>query len=191
ASADGAVVTDPAVANFTATSVTCGSPGGGAACPAVGSTTIALLQGAGIVIPTLPSGGSVTFTLGGTAGVSGSISNVASVATPAGIADSTPGNDSSTANTTITATVADLAIVKSGTTSVAGSGAVSYALVVTNAGPAAADGAVVTDPAVANFTATGVTCGSPSGGAACPAVGSTTIALLQGAGIVIPTLPSG
>src|SRR6185369_10686162 len=146
ASADGAVVTDPAVANFTATSVTCGSPGGGAACPAVGSTTIALLQGAGIVIPTLPSGGSVTFTLSGTAGASGSISNVASVATPAGIADPTPGNNSSTANTTITAiapTAADLAIVKSGSASVASNGAVSYTLVVTNAGAASADGAVL------------------------------------------------
>jgi uncharacterized repeat protein (TIGR01451 family) len=191
ASADGAVVTDPAVANFTATSVTCGSPSGGAVCPTVGNTTIALLQGAGIVIPTLPSGGSVTFTLNGTAGVSGSISNIASVAAPSGITDPAPANNSSTASTTITATVADLSIVKSGTATAASNGAVSYTLVVSNAGPAAADGAVVTDPAVANFTATSVTCGSPSGGAVCPTVGNTTIALLQGAGIVIPTLPSG
>jgi uncharacterized repeat protein (TIGR02543 family) len=47
----------------------------------------------------------VTFTLTGTAGVSGTIANVATVAPPAGISDGTARNNSSTANTTITATV--------------------------------------------------------------------------------------
>jgi len=191
AAANGAVVTDPAVANFTASTLTCGSASGGAACPSVPNTTVALLQGAGVTVPTLPSGGSVTFTLGGTAAASGSIANVASIAPPTGVNDPTPGNNSSTANTTITVTVTDLAIVKSGTTTTTSNGAVSYTLVVTNNGPAAADGAVVTDPAVANFTASTVTCGSPLGGAVCPTVPNTTVALLQGGGIVIPTLPSG
>jgi uncharacterized repeat protein (TIGR01451 family) len=139
AAADGAVVTDPAVANFTATSVTCGSPSGGAVCPTVGQHDNSVAARAqGIVIPTLPSGGGVTFTLNGTAAASGSISNVASVAPPAGITDPTPGNDSSNASTTITATIADLALAKSGPASVASNGAVSYTLVVTNAGAASA-----------------------------------------------------
>jgi len=83
----GAIVQDPAVANFSASAVTCGGASGGAACPSAGNTTLALLQGSGIVIPTLPSGGSVTFTLAGTAGVSGAIANIATVAPPAGISD--------------------------------------------------------------------------------------------------------
>src|SRR5439155_814545 len=175
-SANGAIVTDPVVANFTAATVTCGSPSGGAACP--GSSTLAALQGAGIIIPTLPSGGSVTFTLGGTAGASGTIANIATIAVPAGITDGISGNNSSTANTPITATVADVSIVKTGTAAVSSNGAVTYTLVVSNSGPAAADGAVVKDAAVANFTATGVVCGGASGSAAYP--GSSTVASLQG-----------
>jgi len=67
---------------------------------------------------------------------------------------------------------------------------VTYVLEVGNAGPLAADGAIVSDPAV-----TGLDCGaaviscSATGDAACPA--SPTIAGLQGAGLVIPTLPVG
>ena len=98
--ANGAVFTDPAVANLTVTGVTCGSPTGGAVCPA--SPTVAAMQGSGIVIPTLPSGGSVTFTVTGTAGTSGTITNVANIAPPAGVTDPTPGNNSATDTTTIT-----------------------------------------------------------------------------------------
>ena len=64
------------------------------------SVTLALLQGTGIVIPTLPNSGSVTFTVTGTAGDSGSIANVATVAPPVGTNDDNGGNNSSTANTT-------------------------------------------------------------------------------------------
>jgi uncharacterized repeat protein (TIGR01451 family) len=184
--ANGATVSDPAVANFTASGVTCGSPTGGAACPA--SSTVAALQAGTLAIPTLPSGGSVTFTLTGTAGTSGTITNIVTVSTPPGLTDPTPGNNTSTAITTITP-VADLQIVKAGTTTVNANGTVSYTLVVTNNGPSAANGATVSDPAVANFTASGVTCGSPTGGAACPV--SSTVSALQAGTLAIPTLPSG
>ena len=100
-------------ANFNATAVTCTSAGGLASCPAPANTTLTLLQGSGIVLPALPAGGTVSFTVTGTAAASGSIVNVATVATPAGVTDLVPGNNSSTANTTITA-LADLAIVKTG-----------------------------------------------------------------------------
>lgn len=59
--ASGAVVRDPAAAGMVCTSASCGSATGGAVCPAV---TVADLQSsAGVAIPTLPSAGSVTFTL--------------------------------------------------------------------------------------------------------------------------------
>lgn len=55
-----AVFKDPAVANLTVTGVTC-IASGGASCP--GSVTVAGMQGAGLTIPTLPDGGSVTFSI--------------------------------------------------------------------------------------------------------------------------------
>ncbi|MFN3630445.1 MAG: hypothetical protein ACK4XK_10400, partial [Casimicrobiaceae bacterium] len=99
--ADGAVFTDTAVANLTVTGVSCGPASGGAACPAPASVTVANMQGPGIAIPTLPSGGSVTFTVSGTAGASGTINNVASVAPPSGVTDPVTSNNSATDATTI------------------------------------------------------------------------------------------
>ena len=193
--ADGAVFSDPAVANLGVTSVICGSPSGGAACPTVPNTTVALMQGSGIVIPTLPSGGAVTFMVGAmvAGNATGSITNTANIAAPAGVTDPNLGNNTaSDTNTVTTALLADLAITKTdGVTSVSPGATTTYTIVVTNAGPSAANGATFTDPSVANLGVSGVTCGNPGGGAACPTVPNTTVALMQGAGIVIPTLPSG
>ncbi|MFZ5635482.1 MAG: beta strand repeat-containing protein [Pseudomonadota bacterium] len=66
----------------------------------------------------------------------------------------------------------------------------NYTITVTNNGPDAADGSILTDPAP-----TGVTCATASctaaGGAACPAqTGAALVAALQGAGATIPTLPA-
>ena len=55
----GAVFTDPATANVNVTALSC-SATGGATCPA---TSIAAMQGAGITIPDMPIGSSVTFTI--------------------------------------------------------------------------------------------------------------------------------
>ena len=60
-----------------------------------------------------------------------------------------------------------------------------------NAGPVDAGGTSVKDAAVANFTATGVTCTAASGGGQCPSAGNLSVANLQGAGVVIPALPNG
>jgi uncharacterized repeat protein (TIGR01451 family) len=99
-SADGALVQDPAVPNFTPSAVVCAATTGGAACPTAAATNVGSLQGAGIAIPTLPSGGTVTFTLSGTAGAA-NIKNVASITAPPGLtnSNSTP---TSTASTTVT-----------------------------------------------------------------------------------------
>ncbi len=66
--------------------------------------------------------------------------------------------------------------------------AVSYTITVSNAGPNAANGAILRDPAPTNLNCTTVSCGSAVGAAVCPAV---SIAGLQSAGgVVIPTLPA-
>jgi len=97
--ADGATVSDPAVANFSATGISCGSVTGGAACPV--NPTLSDLQAGTLAIPTLPSGGSVTFTVIGTAGAGGAISNTTIVTAPTGISDAVTTNNTSTANTVL------------------------------------------------------------------------------------------
>lgn len=188
--ADGATLQDPAVAGLNVTAVSCAA-GGGAVCPA--SVTVAGLQ-AGLVIPTFPSGGTITLTVSaaitGTAAVEGTIANVATITVPAGVDESNAANNTATDTDTIVVSggTADLGITKSdGVASVAPSGTVTYSIVVSNAGPDSADNAVVTDPAATGITKTSVGCVA-AGSAVCPA--TLTVAALE-AGMTIPTLPSG
>jgi uncharacterized repeat protein (TIGR01451 family) len=163
---------------------TCTASGVGAECGhASGSGSIDALV-------TLPDGTSVTFTVSGTVppGTTAALVNTATVTPPAEVTDPVPGNNSATSSQGATGLQADVAIIKSGPGSVGSDGALTYTLVVTNHGPAPADGAVVTDPAVANFNADTVSCGAALGGAVCPA--APTVAQLQ-AGLVIAVLPSG
>ncbi len=84
---------------------------------------------------------------------------------------------------------ADLSVTKSNAVNTLVSGlTTNYQLVVSNAGPGNANGAVLGDPAVTGLSVTGVTCVA-TGGGVCPAV--LTVAALQGTGLVIPTLPPG
>ena len=187
--ADGAIVTDAVAAGLTQTGVSCGGASGGAVCPS--SPTPAQLQ-AGLAIPTLPSGGSVTFTVQATVtAASGTVANTATIATPAGVNDPDAADNQATDTDTVLAVAsnADLGVTKSnGASSVLSGATTTYTIVVSNAGPQAADGAIVTDAVAAGLTQTGVSCGSASGGAVCPS--SPTAAQLQ-AGLAIPTLPSG
>ncbi|RMX05947.1 DUF11 domain-containing protein [Corticibacter populi] len=83
---------------------------------------------------------------------------------------------------------ADLRVQKTSNVAAVGSGGeVTYTIQVTNDGPYAADGAVVTDPEINGLNCTEAAC-SPGSGAACPA--SLTVAQLQ-AGVAIPVLPVG
>jgi len=66
-----------------------------------------------------------------------------------------------------------------------------YTLQVSNLGPSNASNALLTDPAVAGLNVTAVSCTGATGSAACPLPANVTVPLLQGSGIVIPTLPSG
>lgn len=73
-----AVFTDPVVANLNVSNVTCAAAGG-AVCPF--SVTVAGMQGAGLTIPFMPVGGSVTFTITAnvTGNPTGTLANTASV----------------------------------------------------------------------------------------------------------------
>jgi uncharacterized repeat protein (TIGR01451 family) len=92
-----AVFTDPAVAGLSVTGVTCGSATLGSECPAAASTSVALMQSTGVVVPLLAPGGSVTFTVNATAtATSGSLVNTASIAVPAGVTESVPADNTAT-----------------------------------------------------------------------------------------------
>ena len=91
------------------------------------------------------------------------------------------------------ARVADVSVVKSTTAGAAPSGQVrNFTVVVSNAGPAAADGAVVSDTPGAGLTCpvsgSPITCAA-SGGATCP--GAAALPTLVGGGVAVPTLPVG
>lgn len=137
----------------------------------------------------LPFNSTQTFTFQQTiaAGTSGgtSIPNTASVVDYA----SGDSNDAATATVTVQGT-ADLRITKSDGVSTVSSGtAVTYTVVVTNAGPDPVTGALVTD-----VIGTGLTCPATNpvsiSGNGVPG-GSFTIANLTGAGITLGTLNTG
>lgn len=73
------VFRDPAVANLTSTSVTCAAQN--STCPTAANTTVALMQGSGIVIPQMLAGGTITFTVNAqlTGNPTGTLTNQASV----------------------------------------------------------------------------------------------------------------
>jgi uncharacterized repeat protein (TIGR01451 family) len=144
--ADGAVFTDPAVAGLSVTGVSCGNASGGAACPT--SLTVAAMQGSGIVIPSLPNGGRLGFSV--TANVtatSGSVTNTATITPPAGTADSNISNNTaSDTNTVTTAQLTDLSITKTVNNATPNLGQnVTFTITVSNAGPSNATNVVVKD----------------------------------------------
>ena len=83
--------------------------------------------------------------------------------------------------------IALLSISKTnGTSSVVAGGTTTYTITVKNAGPSAADGALLKDAAAAGLACTGATC--TSGGASCPA--PLDIPTLQSSGLLISSLPA-
>ena len=67
---------------------------------------------------------------------------------------------------------------------------VGYSIVVTNLGPDAADGSVLSDPAPTGLTCITASC-TAAGGASCPAsTGAALVTGLQGSGVAIPSLPA-
>lgn len=81
--------------------------------------------------------------------------------------------------------------VDQGADTVVSGTATTYTITVSNLGPDAANGAIITDPVPSNLTCSTATCAA-SGGAACPVpTGAALVTALQGAGATVPTLPNG
>ena len=101
-------------------------------------------------------------------------------------------NNTSTVSTSLNC-AASMVIAKTDNKAITSSGSTNnYVVTLTNNGPSAADGSVITDVVGAGLTcpaANVVTCTVLAGGAVCPA-GPFTIANLTGAGITISTLPA-
>jgi uncharacterized repeat protein (TIGR01451 family) len=172
--ASGALVPDPAVANFSASSVACTAASGGAACPAAAQLTIANLQGPGVAIPTLPNGGTVTLVVSGTAGTA-NITNTASIGAPPGIINSNP-TPTSTVLTTVTPS-ADVAVSLSFPPSVNAGQPVAGKVLFTNNGPSTASGTAFTLSVPANLAVPPTLAGLPAGSgySYIPATGVVTL----------------
>jgi uncharacterized repeat protein (TIGR01451 family) len=82
---------------------------------------------------------------------------------------------------------ADLSITKSAPATVVNGGTITYTIVVSNAGPQAANGAQLSDTVPAAVTGVAGSCGSPTGGAACGSVNVAGNAVTS----TITTLPAG
>jgi uncharacterized repeat protein (TIGR01451 family) len=175
-------VTDTVPASVTGLSWTCAASAG---------STCTAASGAGNAINTsamLLVGGTATYTVSGTlsAAASGTLANTATVAVPTFLTDSNTANNTATDTDTINLN-ANLGITKTdGLANINPGSAVSYTIVVSNAGPDASNGSIVTDTVPATITGVTWTCGAPTGGATCGAA--------SGSGNSINTtanLPSG
>ncbi len=86
---------------------------------------------------------------------------------------------------------ANVAITKSNAVSTLAAGqTTTYDIVVSNAGPSAANGTLLKDPVAPGLVCTSVACTAASGSATCPAPAGVSLLLLQGSGIVLSSLPA-
>ncbi|RYE18655.1 MAG: hypothetical protein EOP51_21505, partial [Sphingobacteriales bacterium] len=158
---NGATYTDTVPAAITGVSIVSTTPSTGASCtPALnGSTISGTFNG--------PSGATCTIIVQGTASTIGLVTNTANLLENA--TDPNIGNNSSSVNTNIIAPATDLAITKTGTTSVKAGQPISYSIKVWNKGPVAVTNAVMTDDVPANISGVYLTC-TATGSANCGTV---------------------
>ncbi|ANB19547.1 proprotein convertase P-domain-containing protein [Dokdonella koreensis] len=165
--ASGATVTDTFPASLTCT-WTCVGAGGGT-CTAAGSGNIADTVN-------LPAGGSTTHTAscGLSASATGTLSNTATVAAPAGVTDPTPGNNSATDTDTITLLGAAVTASKTVAGSFVPGSPVTYTVTLTNSLGAQANnpGDEFTDVLPAALTLVSATATS---GSAVATIGTNTV----------------
>ncbi|MGL4310402.1 MAG: DUF7507 domain-containing protein, partial [Paracoccaceae bacterium] len=101
--------------------------------------------------------------------------------------DGTAGNNQTTATVPIRST-ADFAVTKTDGVASIGSGtATTYTVTVTNNGPSAVTGAVLSDPAATGLTKTAVACSATPG----QCTTAPTVAQLEGGSFALPALASG
>ena len=173
----GATVTDLLPAALLGATWTCTATGG--SCPASGTGNIAASID-------LAVGGTATFTIDATVSpvASSTLANTVTIAAPSGVTDPVAGNNTATDTDTLNPE-ADLSITKTdGRVSAHPGDAITYTIVVANAGPSAVIGAPVVDTLPAGLGAASWTC-TPSVGASCAPSGSgninTTVGLAVGA----------
>ncbi len=178
--------TDNSPADLSGVSLTCTTTTGGASCP-----TAVAISGTNLsaTLPLLPVGSSITLQITGTVSGSstGNITNSASVTNPSGIPDNNIGNNSSQATTAISA-VARLSVVKTGPSSITAGGNVVYNIVISNAGPSAANGTTFNDVVPAAIIGLSASCATATGGAVCPNSVTVSGNTVSGA---VPVLPAG
>ncbi|MFN0108247.1 MAG: hypothetical protein ACKVZH_05270 [Blastocatellia bacterium] len=164
--ANGATVTDNVPTKLTNVTWTC-IPSAGAICGAA--------NGSGNINTTvnLQPSATATFTLQATIinSATDTLTNIATVTSPASVPDPTPANNSATDIDTIVTTV-DMAITKTnGVTTLVPGAQTAYTITVSNAGPSVVTGAAVADNLPATLTnatwtctaSAGSSCGSPNG----------------------------
>jgi uncharacterized repeat protein (TIGR01451 family) len=165
--AGGVLVSDPAAIGLQKDSISC-SASAGAQCPIV--TTISGIEGAGLVLPQLSAGHTVTFTVLATVqALNGTVTNSVSLSLPPDVIDSNTGNNSANDVNSVQA-IANLSISKTNNTStlVAGN-TTSYTLTVSHFGPSPADNAVLRDTPSAGLSCSAAACTSNDGNlAVCP-----------------------
>lgn len=188
-SANNAVLTDVFPPTFIPTSITL-TYAGGASGPL---TATAAQLAAGLPIPVIPAGGSVSITVqidGVFSDVNQSQTNTMSITPPPGTVDPDNSNNSSTTQTiTISLPVADIAVNKNSgeVTNVNVGDSITYMISIINNGPDSAGSPVITDVLPNEFVATSISL-IYAGGAAGPA--SVSQAQLA-AGVTISTMPVG
>jgi uncharacterized repeat protein (TIGR01451 family) len=130
----------------------------------------------------------------GTAVTVGGTALAPSITIPQSVTGAAANGQAQTITCTLTNTrkTASLVIAKTDSKAITTSGTTNnYVITITNQGPFAADGALLTDVVGVGLTCPGasvVTCSGAVNGAICP-VGPLTIANLTGAGITVTTLP--
>ncbi len=183
----GAILADPAAAGLSKTAVACSvAPG---AC--VTAPTVVELESGTFVLPLLANGATYQITVTATVtAASGTVTNTATIAPPAGATDPTPGNNSAsdTDSVIVAPVVSDLAITKTdGVASVNAGASTIYTITVTNNGPSGVAGAILADPAAAGLSKTAVACSVTPG--AC--VTAPTVVELESGTFALPLLANG
>jgi uncharacterized repeat protein (TIGR01451 family) len=156
-------------------------------CAATVGSVCATASGTGNIVTTVDVAvnGAITFTINATVTSTavGSLVNTASVTVPFGVRDTNASNNSATDTDTLTPQV-ELGISKSdGVPSVVAGTPVAYTIVITNAGPSAAQGARITDTLSSVLQNVTWSCVATNG--TCPASGVGDIAT------TIDVLPNG
>ena len=183
-----------AAANVALTSSATGTAAGAVAvtfttCTAAGGATCPATVGAAMTVPSLPSGGQLTFQASG-AVPSGTSGAIAVTLTAATASDAAPANNTATANASAYSDNVSVSVAAP-TAAVPAGAEAAYTVTVANAGPDAARDVVVTATPSTGLTLGTVGCVG-SGGATCPTTlgGVSTLALLPSGGQVVLSMPA-